>query len=43
MQEIDRVEQQTAERIAELVNGLEFGKKLDRSLTLVDTAYRRFG
>ncbi len=37
------VEQLTTESIAELVDGLHFGQKVDRSLALIDEAYQKFG
>ena len=37
------VEQLTTERIADLVDGLHFGRKVERSLALIDDAYNRFG
>ena len=33
----------TTESIAELVDGLHFGQKVERSLALIDEAYQRFG
>ncbi len=37
------VEQLTTESIVELVDGLHFGQKVDRSLALIDEAYQKFG
>ena len=37
------VEQLTTESIAELVDGLHFGQKVERSLALIDEAYQKFG
>ena len=35
--------QQTSENIEDLVNNLHFGQKVERSLELIDEAYRKFG
>ncbi len=35
--------QEVAENVAELVEGLNFAEKLDRSLELIDRAYKEFG
>ena len=37
------VDQITSESITELVDGLHFGQKVERSLALIDDAYKRFG
>ena len=37
------VDQPATESIAELVNGLNFAQKVERSLGLIDEAYRKFG
>ena len=37
------VEQLTTESIAELVDGLHFGQKVERSLSLIEESYRKFG
>ena len=37
------VEQLTTGSIADLVDGLHFGQKVERSLALIDEAYRKFG